>query len=568
MGHVRMDSPVSIRRAAVWLPLPVAIVLFLLNTGAAISGWLAPPAGYVGTLMLRAGDIALYMNWAHGFELHNLIPDYAAPWHTAPAFFNVFAWTLARLHQLTGVGIAVAYQLFHLLFYVLAAYALVFAARTFTKTATQFWAVFAVVLCTVPYTSLELLPAYILGWSDPMRGIGLFVWSSSDGFGHGISGSALVTFGTGSTLLAFTFIARYLQTDQRRYLWYAVVAAFFIAAIHVTEVFLVVGAGALALLWNRGAQWRQAVPDVLTLGVGALCGLAPYVVMGMDHQWLHDLTGLSRWQLPGPPYDILKMLGLPTTLVLVFLAMRPRHLSKTDWLLLFWFGGTLVGIFVPVVPSPQHLFDGFHYATAILLVRLASENTVFTRIRTAVPRLSAAVAVSLMILSSAAYGAYWVQNFRDGRRVRPEQLFTTVAPKDEIAVMAWLRQHAREEDLVLADASLAPWLATVPMHSFAAHWHWSLTYSTQHQLAGEFISGRMNAASARALLTDYGVRYVVVQDTSQARMYLGSATQRAHIGSLLVYELETKGMQPYPGLRQLQSAAHGSVSPRRRIARG
>src|SRR5690349_7085518 len=114
--------------------------------------------------------------------------------------------------------------------------------------------------------------------------------------------------------------------------------------------------------------------------------------MTMRQPWLQDLAHQSRWQLPGEVHEIMLILGLPAILVLLLLVTRPRMASPTDRLLQIWFVCTLIGIFLPVIPSPQHLFDGFHYATALLLVRQASQNPLFTRIQNARPRLVLATA--------------------------------------------------------------------------------------------------------------------------------------------------------------------------------
>lgn len=546
------------RAARLGAPLLLAVVLFGLNNLAVLSGWLSPPEGYVATGMVRAQDIALYLGWANAYQHQNLLPSYAAPWLTQPAFFNIFMWWLARFSLATGLRIVASYHLFHFLFYVVAAYALVFGARVFTETRRQFWAVFLVLLCTVPLSSLAVLPAALSGMGRPLAGIDSFVWSSSDGFFHGISGSVLVTFGTATTLLAFALLAKYLKTERRRYFLYAVLIAFVSAVVHATEIFLIVSAGAVTLWLWRGPQWRRAIPDIALLGLAGAAGLAPYAWMALRQPWLRDLSHQSRWQLPGAPHEILLMLGLPAMLALTFFAVRPRMDSPTDLLLQSWFACTLIGIYLPVMPSPQHLFDGFHYATALLLVRQASRSEWLAHLSRHHSRLLLAAAVALCLLSTAAYASYYRRSFLDGRAVRPVRLFTTVAPKDEFDVIAWLRQNAKPDQLVLAPSSLSSWLMSVPMHSFAGHWHWSLTFDEQRRQADQFYQGAIAPDSARQMLADYGVRYVVAPEQSPALRYLNETEKRAKLGTLLVYELPGNAMKPYPGLPRKGAPVSGA----------
>jgi hypothetical protein len=536
---------VSGRFVRVLAPLLLAVALFVLNNLAVLSGWLNPPEGYAPTLMVRAQDIAIYLSWANGYLIQNLVPSYAAPWLTEPAFFNTFMWLLAQFSKLTGLGIVVGYHIFHFLFYIAAAYALFFAVRVFTETAKQFWAAFLVILCVVPLPSLAVLPSLLAGKSRPPIGVGYFVWPSSDGFFHGIGGSALVTFGTATTLIAFSLLAKYIKTEQRRYLLYAGLVAFLSALVHATEIFLIVAAGTLTLIWWRGRQWKRAIPDIAVLGLAGAFGLTPYLIMTMRQPWLRDLAHQSRWQLPAEVHEILLILGLPAILVLLLLVMRPRMNSPTDRLLQIWFACTLIGIFLPVIPSPQHLFDGFHYATAILLVRQTSQIPLLARIQNARPRLVLAGSLSICLFSLSAYAAYYRQSFRDGRLPRPEKLFSTVAPKDELGVISWMRQNASPDQLVLAPPANSPWLMMVPMHSFASHWHWGLTFTEQIQLAEDFYKGKLSPDAARQFLTEYGIRYVITPEASPASAYIGEYSKRACFGSLTIYESSTNAMKPY-----------------------
>ena len=268
---------------ASWIaPLVLAVFLFGLNNLAVLGGLVNPPEGYVPTYMIRDADIAQYLTWLRAFQSHLLIPDYQAPWLTEPAFFNPLLWVMARASTVVGGDLIVTYHIVHFLLYVATAYALFYALRTFSETPKQACAAFLVVLCSIPLASLAILPAFIftLGQRGVLWGIGDFVWWSSDGFFHGISGSLLVTFGTGITIASFAFLARYLTTEKKRYLGCACLCTFLSALIHPFEVVVIVGAGAVALFfrsidagraryqkWHCSAYRPRSVSPLTCLGL-------------------------------------------------------------------------------------------------------------------------------------------------------------------------------------------------------------------------------------------------------------------------------------------------------------
>jgi len=352
------------------------------------------------------------------------------------------------------------------------------------------------------------LPTFLLTGKRTL-GIGHFVWYSSDGFFHGISASILVTFGTGATLSAFSFLARYLQTGQKRYFKLAAVTVFLAALIHASEALLIFAAGSLTLLVGKG--WRGAAPMVLLLGACSALGLLPYVVLTLQTPWLQHLSELSRWQLLGSPPLVLLILGLPAMLAVALFFSCPKMASSSDLLLQTWFMCALIGVCLPLLPSPQHLLDGLHYAIAILLVRQFSRCPRLERLRAALsPSMIAAGLFAWCLVSLPAYVFYYVQSFHDGYSARPERLFATILPHDHLEALAWTRLHTSPNDLVLAPPEIASLFMTTPMHSFAGHWHWSLTYREQVRLASQFYGGILDCRAAHEFLGDYGVRYIVV----------------------------------------------------------
>ncbi len=478
-----------------------------------------------------------------------LATNYNAPWLTPPGLFNPFALALARASAILHLEFPSVYLLFHFLFYIMAAYALFFTVRTFTEARHQARVVWLVILFSLPLTALALLPALIVPhapWQalPSLPGLGDFVWRSSDGFFHGISGSALVTFGTATTLLAFSFLARFLQTERTQYLLCSACTVFISALVHPFEVFVIITAGAITIALWRGKLWQKSIPEIFCLAFSGVLGLAPYIYSAWRYAWVRDAAALNHW-VPESPLRMLAALGLPTILVLVSLAMHPTMAASQDKLLRNWFVLSLIGIYVPGIPWSQHLLDGFIYVTALLFVRRVLPSSIASWVRRSYPRLAVIGMGLIFILGIAAYLAYYLQTWRDGRSVQPELLVTTVASHDELNALSWMRQNAQPDQLVLAPAESAPWFATVPMHSFASHFIFSLTYNEQSRLSDEFYRGELGNSKAHEFLSDYGIRYVVMPDSSLATKYMTAYRPKAKFDHLAIYQLDGPSLKPY-----------------------
>lgn len=389
-----------------------------------------------------------------------------------------------------------------------------------------------------------LLLAGAEGWRR-LPGIQDFFWASSDGFFHGIAGSVLVTLGTGLTLLFYCLIGSYLKTGNRRYLMAAGLAAFASAFAHPFEIFAIGPAALLAILWTCERKWKRAVGDGFVLGVPAVLGILPYVLLSLATPWMHLAALQNRWT-PEPPLRLLIILGLPTMFALILLVLRPRMASKSDALLQTSVLCVLVGVYVPVLPWSQHLMAGYHYMVALLLARQVFQIPRLKWVWERWPRLAGA-ALAIWVLSAVStYAVYIRKAYADGRVAENTLLFSTVAPIEERLVIDWLRKNALPTHLVLAPPAQASWLATVPMHSFAAHVLFSLTYQEQRQLSTDFFDGRLSTEDAKKLLEGYGVRFVVLPKKSAAAAFLVSGTERAVIGSLRIIELPGNEMKPLP----------------------
>lgn len=498
------------KRAIGAASVTLGVLLFILNNISVLSGWLQPPAGYESTGMLRAPDVAQYFTWIGGFKHAFLIPNYHAPWVTEPALFNPLLFALARGAALCHVPDRIAYLALSLALHITAMVGLFAAIREFVGVRRRFH-VFAILLIGVPIKALMAIPAI---WIPALRkddaGLPQLFWAASDGFFNGTSGSMLVTFGTGATIWTFTLLARYLRMGSRRHFAYACVLTFVTSIDHPFEVIVICIAGTLVLVLSQ-----KSVLDVLILSAAGVLGVLPYVILPSGSEWLHEVT-LAMRVAPPSPLSLLKIVGLPASFALLLLVTQPKMATVTDKLLQLWFVATFVGIYLPWVPVWQHLLDGFQYGIALLLVRQFEQKWP----RLLQVRLLTAGFAIVILLGFGARARLWARAWDAGRSTNPAWMFNSVASKNELALIEWMRRNAEPKDLVLSPPEIAPWLATIPMHSFGSHYLFSMTFNEQVREAKLFYAGDLEPVTAASLLADYGIKWVVIPRGSTAERYV------------------------------------------------
>ncbi|MCC6861062.1 MAG: hypothetical protein IT158_21015 [Bryobacterales bacterium] len=538
----------GIHRGVRLAPLVLAATLFVANDLAVLSGWWKTPPGYVPMGVNRTIDVAQYITWLQAFQHQALIPNHHLPWITEPALWNPYFLAVARLSRLAGIDLRAGFQFSRFLVYLFTAYALLYALRVFTDSRGQALAAFLVAVCAVPLRSLVLLPVHVFGIRT---GPAFFLAArdfgeiTSDGFLHCITENVLVTFGTGITLLCMALLGRYFQTRKMHYLRYAATGAFLSALLHPFEVVVIVAAGSLALLLARVDTLPRTAAAVLLLAIPGALGTAPYAVLAFRHDWVRDLAEWNEWR-PVPVDELLLALGLPSMLVLLFLVWRPRLAQFSDLLLQCWFVVALAGVYVPGLPFQRHFLDGVLYAAGLLLVRQSVQIAPLMRFLLGKPHIAFAGLGAVFLLSLAAHAAFRLQAFRDGYAIKPRFMYSSVAPVDEVAAIEWLRRNARSDQLVLAPHENAPWFATVPMHSFASHPKSGMAEYRKHvELARAFYAGTLEHETARRLLSDLGVRYVVVPNGSRALRYLSDSLLRIRFNELAIHEFPENSMRPY-----------------------
>jgi hypothetical protein len=151
-------------------------------------------------------------------------------------------------------------------------------------------------------------------------------------------------------------------------------------------------------------------------------------------------------------------------------------------------------------------------------------------------------------VSLAVLGTGYMQMWNDGKSANPA-FISAVAPKDEVAMLAWMKANLPHDRLVLAPENMAPWVATIPMPSVGSHDLFSVTYQAQRDLAAHFYQGQPLRTE---LIDHFGISYVVAPNGAPIKLDSGKLLHQE--AGLRLFEIPGEHMQPYPGIAHIAGA--------------
>jgi hypothetical protein len=530
---------------------PLGIVFFLLHQAAAISGALAPPPGYEPLWAVRSLDLPQYLTWLSAGRASVLLPNYHAPWATEPALFQPL-FLVAGYIPLSPLA---AYYVLSVILYIAAGIALVYAVRVFCPEHPGY----------ALLASACALPLGLLGFgagkafhSLLLFGLGLtgfigYAYNSADGlFRGGLAATPTLSVGTAFVLFFVAALAAYVRDGRPRYAWILAATAFLSAFLHPFEIFVMISASVLPM-WQCGR-----IKTLMGVAAAGALGLAPHVISSTRSEWLRDVG--DHIQYPMYPFWIPENYGVPFILVVYLLLIRFRMPRREDRVLQNWFLATIVLAFVPGIPYAPHLFNGFAYCVGFLLVRRLASDPKILPLLTQHRRVAMSALAGVVLMAGVSVVILYRQIWTDGRRAAPELFLSAVRPTSERTLLEWLHTHAAPGELVLSPPEVAPWIAAIPLTSFASHDFFGINYPDQVKLAAAFFRGEN---MQRDLLDAYGVRIAVVPASSLAVAYLPAHAFKESIGPWRIYEFPRARMSPYPGLAALDPNLR--VSPRTKV---
>lgn len=516
----------------------LGLALFFLHQVGPIAGALNPPKGYEPAWAIRNLDLPQYITWIAAARHSVLLPDYHAPWVTEPAMFQPL-FAMASWIPLPPMD---AYYLLSALLYICAGIALIYAASEFCP-GLEGYALLAAA-CAVP---LGLLMFGIGGLfhSLPLLALGLagildYSYTSADGlFRGGLGAELTLSAGTALMLVFMALLARFVKNGRLRLAVGLAAVSFAGAFFHPFEVYVMIAASAVPLI--QCGRWRVWVG----IALAALMGIAPHLMAASRTEWLRDVAG----SVPNAmyPFWVPENFGIPFVAVVYLLLIRFRMADSGDRVLQSWLLATIALAMIPRFTLASHLFDGFAYCVGFLLVRRLATDQRLMPVLARQRRGAIAVVAGIAALSGMSLFLLYQQIWQDAERAKPQWLLSSVRPVSERPLLEWLRTHASAGTLVLSPADLAPWIATVPMTSFASHDVFSITFEKQVKQAEAFFQGE-----DRTLIENYGVGIVVAPLGSPVVKELPEAAYRTTIGQWRVYEFPEARMKKYPGLASLE----------------
>jgi hypothetical protein len=509
-------------------PLLCACLLFWVNSLDVFRGWIQPPAGHSPLFVPRDTDIAQHLTWMAGLHDRWLIPDFHAPYVTAPGMVAPLMTLLGRIAAL-GFNPALVYTAAQFAFYVLGAYAALYCFRVFLTSRRQVYAALICAFCMVGTGDFGRLARIVSSGAITQTAIGGL---EPDGFL--IRGALSLTIGTVSVILAVALLGAYVTSGRKVLLYGVALVATISALFHPFEVIAIMLGTVFSLLVLRWPRWFAGLRESLVVCAPAVAALIPYAYASLRVDWVGELAKLNRPE-PLNPARLLYRLGVPAVLAVVLMAVGPRMHRRTDVLLKCWFGASFVALMLPYVPFRFHLTDGLAFITSLLVVRQVSTISAQhwpRRYRVAISFVGATIIVASIAIHVLHRYVAWRQ-------------YDATAPEEEVLTVNWLRQHARPEELVLAPPESAPWIATTPIHTFASHWLSSFDYWSQLHLAQSFYSGGMNSVQAQAFLSSRGINFVVVPAASSAARLLDRAREVTRIRTWVIYYFPENHMPPY-----------------------
>jgi hypothetical protein len=512
--------------------------------------WAGVFSGNVPLLQLRNQDSCQYVGFLALAKDHLLFPNLHMPWRTEPAMFNPMFLVFGRVGSWLNLRPEVSFQISQVIMLAIAGIVLVWFLDLFLSTRAQRAAAIVAALCAlpVPVFALALVRFFApnlayLFWV----GIIDLSYSTADGLLRaGLSNSPVLTFGTSALLVSFSFAAARLETGHKGFSYALAAAVFLSSLVHPFEVFVIVPSVVATFLWIERDAVRELIPTILAAGAG----LAPHVALMLLHPWLADLSQ-SFDTVADFPHLVLRY-GLGFLAIPYMFLIRSWPSKKLDKLLtVSWISITLISI-LPGAPFPPHLLDGYSLLSGALLVRLAMTNQKLRENHRLHPQVAKAAFAVVLTIAVFCYVPLITQLLRDGGKLSPELLLSSVASKDEAALLAEFRNRAKLEDLVLAPEPVAMLLITAPMHAFSTHQHLSMDYFRQQSEAEAFFNHKLPRDGARELLRRNGIAWVVVPQDSPALDYFAGMDAEFMAGKFRVFHPAENRMLDYPGLATIR----------------
>lgn len=504
----------EIKRAEWRFVILVTFGMLVVTSLPYVFGYLTAPDDRVFMgIVYGTPDTAQYFSWLRGFQDHFFIDNHLTPEPNERIFMNLQWWLLAQLERTLHLSHAQVFQVFRAL--VIAAFAGItywFIALYFPELKHRRTA-FLIVQIGSGVGWFWVVVKYLTHSPEVAFPFDLYTVEPNSF----LSQMAFPHFTAAMVLIVLTFGLMMVAVRQQRwrYTIVASVTALILGLSHAYDLLLVYPIVGLYVLWvwlRDGFSWR-AFWQVLLLGVVS-CWPAFYSVYMTSSRFPVWRAVLAQFGLAGAwtpdPFHLLFLLGLPFIIALMgFDGLVPlRKRSLPQLFVRGWFIANLFLVYLPV-NFQIHYLNGWQLPIAIL-----ATETLYNRLVPSVEKWSARsaqplarwlpVILVLIVMPTNLYLLAW--RFVDlGRYQQPYFIH-----RDEAAALEWLADHASTDQVVLCTPELGQYVpGWTGARSFLGHWAMTKDLYEKRAMATAFFDVVTTDAERKAILSDFGVDYVL-----------------------------------------------------------
>ncbi len=519
-------NPIS-RNEWRFVALVTAGILLLTALPYAYAALSTPPDKHFMGFILNTSDHAQYLWWYRGFQDAWLIPNRQTPEPNPAVFFNLLWFTLARFGKFTGLDYRWVYQVFRTL---TAAFLLpilywwsaqVFRETTHRKTA------FLTLALGAGLGWVQIVLKYTLWHGELYYPLGVYL--AEGNFFLNLMAYPHFAEAAGFILLIFGLLLRGEESGSLRPAGWAALAAFLLGWQHTYDLILVWGISGLYAL-TRWAQVRRFpwywFKALLLVGLISFPpALYSVLLTSLNPIWKEVLAQFDNAGVftPDPlrmfiPLGIPLFLGLAGALTTFRGVAHPQGAdsppqSRLRTFLVVWFFGGWVLTYIPT-DFQIHMINSWQVPVILLGV-----DFWFTRIHPWLARrwrvLASPVLAGAVLLAAVlpTNGYIFLWRFLDLHRYN----YPYFLHQGEMAAMQWLDEHAAPDAIVLSAYEPGRYIPGISGRTaFLSHWAQTVDFYAKRDAVRAFFQPETPDAQRQALVTQFGVDYVLYGPAERA----------------------------------------------------
>lgn len=482
----------------------------------------APPDRQFMGIMVNIPDHFQYLSWMREAQTQVLVPNQMTPEDSQPLLFNFLWWTLGRIEALTGMDYAGLYQITRLLAGAFVIAATYFFCGVVFQNRTKRWIAFLVgtvgggfgyIWVIEKYltdTEMSLDKAFTLFTSEPNTFFNVLA------FPHFSIAAGLIAVIFGLVLLG-------QRAQSLRYAWAAAAVSLLLGVQHAYDMFIiypVIGLFGL-FVWVRDRRFPLYLfkLGVIVVLVSMWPALQAYYITTADPVMRGVLAQFNNAGAFTPaPYFLPILMGFAWLLAIWALDIRTpwKDRDDTHLFILAWFLAHFVLVYLPM-DFQIHMLSGWQIVAGVLAT-IGLYTRVLPWLQKRFPKRSreqlaraAGVVLVLLVIPVNVYLIGW--RFIDLRRFDVPFFM----PTDTIAAYDYLEAQAQSDTVVLSSLNTGQFVpALTGARAYLAHWAQTLDFFTKRDNVAAFFNSDTDDAQRQAILSEFGVDYVIYTPEEQA----------------------------------------------------